>query len=530
MVRRKWILFVPLFCSRAAHSQDVSCLLLQSSKACRAFQQYYVGVSGLSSSYSFLSNVTDVVSFDEALYTYVQSSADYLSQLGCRASNNDTQAPYARYSLTQLCSELINNAIYSQPCNWDHNITSEPVCQSTCESWISSIEAILSQDSSLCPNQATLNQSLISLETQCQTAVAYSTQCITGSDNEPDNCGKSMSLDALSYAARLTESNITGFLDQSAACDYCNSNSTDSCCGSVQGCNGLSAAAIAGIVVGSVAGAGLLGFAVFYFLCWRRKPQRKGGSGPFARYSQQQQQNPEQTSLMTDTAAAHPSEIMVPMTEKVEIPASSSSEEDEGAASQFEMVEYYCQSLLDFQPRSEDEIELRAGDFVYVIFRTQDGWGYGLNSRTNKIGLVPLSLLQRVDPSVLDPLLIHSLDPHPNDKTLIESPQDEQQEGGQEEISPDSTITTTSSRRNQQLVAIRMQQIRENVRRSISLTDLRRLSRLPRPAPPVYVQHHETVPHRAGSIERIRRSSKPTTPPEEPLLKGDLSSTYKQDY
>ncbi|KAI8840679.1 hypothetical protein BJ741DRAFT_595977 [Chytriomyces cf. hyalinus JEL632] len=49
--------------------------------------------------------------------------------------------------------------------------------------------------------------------------------------------------------------------------------------------------------------------------------------------------------------------------------------------------------LHDFKPALDDEIELREGDRVQVDCEYDDGWGYGINFKTNREGLFPLDCL-----------------------------------------------------------------------------------------------------------------------------------------
>lgn len=184
-----------LYLTETRAQDSPGCLQLESSSACRAFNGYYIGISQLAQTYSFLGNVTDVQSFDASMYNHVQSSSpDYLTEFGC-SSNNDTQTklPYARYSLTRLCAFLVQDATSSLPCNAANNIAPEPLCQSTCLEWAYSASNITSGNSDLCPNQNSLNHYLSTLLNQCQSWAGLSgtgSTCILGSDNEPDNCGE----------------------------------------------------------------------------------------------------------------------------------------------------------------------------------------------------------------------------------------------------------------------------------------------------------------------------------------------------
>lgn len=168
-----------------------SCVSLSSSTACPAYSQYYVSLPELSDRYTFLANVTDVESFDKALLDYATSASDYLSPMGCITT--ETPIPYARYSLTRLCAGLIQDPENSLPCNFQHELTPPPLCQTTCEAWLDSVSAI-TNDTSLCPNTIERNDTLNTLASQCSDWQGYngteSQYCISGAVNEPKNCGK----------------------------------------------------------------------------------------------------------------------------------------------------------------------------------------------------------------------------------------------------------------------------------------------------------------------------------------------------
>ena len=172
------VIFFSYILSRVdAQLESDGCLKLESSKACRAFDQYYVDISTLASSYSFLSNVNNVASFDTSLHDYLATTSP-MQDIGCA---NDTQ--YARYSLTHTCALLIHNT-QSLTCNYNRGVSPEPMCQSSCDAWVDSISTLLQKEDSQC--------STSSYQEQCDGWPAFSgtdTSCILGSDNEPDNCG-----------------------------------------------------------------------------------------------------------------------------------------------------------------------------------------------------------------------------------------------------------------------------------------------------------------------------------------------------
>ncbi|KAJ3264187.1 Sorbin and SH3 domain-containing protein 2 [Chytriomyces hyalinus] len=63
-------------------------------------------------------------------------------------------------------------------------------------------------------------------------------------------------------------------------------------------------------------------------------------------------------------------------------------------------------AIFDFKPERADEIELRKGDTVVVQQEFDDGWGFGVNNRTNKKGNFPCDCLSSyADPSGTMPTL-----------------------------------------------------------------------------------------------------------------------------
>lgn len=172
------ISFLSYLLSRVnAQLESDGCLKLESSTACRAFDQYYVNIPALSSSYSFLQHVDNVASFDTSLQDHFKTTSP-MQDIGCA---NDTQ--YARYSLTQTCALLVHNTD-SLTCSYNHGVSPEPMCQSSCDAWVDSVSTLLQKDGSQC--------STAYYQAQCDGWPAFSgtdDNCILGSDNEPDNCG-----------------------------------------------------------------------------------------------------------------------------------------------------------------------------------------------------------------------------------------------------------------------------------------------------------------------------------------------------
>ncbi|OBT68678.1 hypothetical protein VE03_01763 [Pseudogymnoascus sp. 23342-1-I1] len=282
------------------------CISLSGSTACPAFNFSSVAVTGSAADlFPFLKTVTDTASFDQKLLSYVKTSyvqQKYQTLLGC--SNVDltnTTQLYARFTTSVICNSIIQNS--NDTCQLT-TAQLEPLCADTCSQQALS-EGRIINDADLC----TLASGFDSTQQVEQIRADFITcslpanslnsgKCITGIDNEPDNCGFGTSTVGL--------------------CGYCGAggqNSTDTCCYNSQAesvCAGvvlpsitnsitlpsssadssstpstsatspasasgsskkLAGGAIAGIVIGSIVGVALL--AGLILLCLRRK---RGGS------------------------------------------------------------------------------------------------------------------------------------------------------------------------------------------------------------------------------------------------------------
>lgn len=167
-----------------------SCMNLQSSKACPAYQQYYVNIPANTTNYPWLASVSDVPGFDQALYQYANSTQNYLQILGCTNGPYPSYIPYARYSLSMLCEQIIQD---SQDCNAVNNLYPGPLCSDTCMSYVASVAQITS-NTSLCQPSDMRTSEIADLYNRCSTWDGYNGTtargCISGSANEPLNCGK----------------------------------------------------------------------------------------------------------------------------------------------------------------------------------------------------------------------------------------------------------------------------------------------------------------------------------------------------
>ncbi|KFY16926.1 hypothetical protein V491_05169, partial [Pseudogymnoascus sp. VKM F-3775] len=282
------------------------CISLSGSTACPAFNLSSVSVTGtVADLFPFLKTVTDTASFDQKLLAYVKTSyvqEKYQTLLGCTNIDltNTTQL-YARFTTSVLCNAIIQNS--KDNCQ----LTSgelEPLCADTCSQQALS-EGRIINNADLCttsgfdPNQQVEQIRADFITCSLPANSLNSGNCINGIENEPDNCGFGTSTVGL--------------------CGYCGAggqNSTDTCCYNSQAesvCAGvvlpsitksitlpsssaessstpsatstspaagasttskkLSGGAIAGIVIGAIAGIALIVALVLF--CLRR---RRGGS------------------------------------------------------------------------------------------------------------------------------------------------------------------------------------------------------------------------------------------------------------
>lgn len=192
------LILIPLLLLLPSSIQAQKCLKLTKSKTCPAFQSYYISVDTTLNlpQPSWLNGVTDIASFDNAIVSYLNSTsyADsfWKTQLGCQPVSSD-HAPYAQYSVSILCAQLILDPAVSLPCNFQYNILPNSLCASSCQNYTSSVQSIL-EDSRICNKQSTSSTGLSALQNICSSDGAISgtaaNNCISASANEPQNCGK----------------------------------------------------------------------------------------------------------------------------------------------------------------------------------------------------------------------------------------------------------------------------------------------------------------------------------------------------
>ncbi|KMU89596.1 hypothetical protein CIHG_07402 [Coccidioides immitis H538.4] len=413
-----------------------NCISLKDSTTCPAFASASVSTrQDIVDQFPFLEFVSSVKDFDKELQNYVHHDyvkRKYQDLLGCsNVKLTNTSSLYARYTTSVICNGIVQSS--REICNVSPD-DSRPLCADTCALSATS-EELVAVNPDLCgtPKSNFMDQIRSDFTICANPADSLTGKCISGSENEPAECG---------YGPNLL--GLCGFCAESSP------NATDSCCVAADATNrcrglelptvpslpplfpsstsssnpsasagagtGLSGGTIAGIVVGSVAGIALLGaLAVFLFIFLRRRrdrnssifnqpsPPRKGTSsmqyapgnmaqghgfdvlpgGRVARMSalQNNDDSPRGTAAMKYDSSD---------SEAFASPAS-------GTRSRLRLLveetlpyfrDYYSQDdihpndkvavLWAYQPRAADEFELERGDMLKVVGIWDDGWATGI--------------------------------------------------------------------------------------------------------------------------------------------------------
>ncbi|ORZ16207.1 hypothetical protein BCR42DRAFT_31559 [Absidia repens] len=195
------LLFLPLPVASQSFITN-GCLSLWNSTACHGFYDYYVGIPALAR-YGLNTTFSTIEDFDEAVENYTISTRPYIADLGCySATELDSLAadpsktfPYARYSKSRICAALVQDSDSSLPCNNRlTNIPPLPLCKSTCEQWLQSVDSIITNNTDVCKNTGLpqVISGLNYLNSSCTDWSGFNGTpgyCRSGDRNEY-NCGK----------------------------------------------------------------------------------------------------------------------------------------------------------------------------------------------------------------------------------------------------------------------------------------------------------------------------------------------------
>ncbi|CAG8954624.1 hypothetical protein HYFRA_00004544 [Hymenoscyphus fraxineus] len=286
-----------------------NCIPLTGSTQCPAFGSASISVTDgtVLGYFPFLRQVNDVTTFDTQVRDYIARNytrEKYQTLLGCDTVDlANTTNLYARFTTSVICNAIVQNS--KTPCGLSAG-NSRPVCAATCADQAES-EAIIIANNDLCQNpNANADTQIRADFTNCALpANSLSGSCIDGASNEPNNCGfgnstiglcqycaagGQNSTDTCCYNSKAEERcrdvrlpTITAFMTFSTSSPTSSPTSTAS---SESGTpapasqpNRLSGGAIAGIVIGSIAAAAMIGVLIFLLLmCLRRRRGTQNGS------------------------------------------------------------------------------------------------------------------------------------------------------------------------------------------------------------------------------------------------------------
>ncbi|CAO1625248.1 unnamed protein product [Sympodiomycopsis kandeliae] len=319
------------------------CISLNGSSMCPAFTESYVSPSNLTLSYPFFSRVSDLASFDRQFRRYFNDYEQFRQTKiheGLQCNETDSRNATLQWQQTVLCGKFAATS-YNAGCTSGRNQTTSLVCQETCQDYSDSEHDFVNNATYCTPtdqlrprNLTTIRQNTIENDMESCTSwtALYSADtktCISGIDNEA-NCGwgfgvsdqlcsycdstNGKSIASCCYDSRTTLTGCAALGYRAAAQIKPTSTSTagrPSDTGSGAGdTNGdddeggtthLSGGQLAGIVIGCVAGALLLGALLAWLLLRNRRNQNNAAGQKMEPESQ------SDTAGMIAGAAAAPS-------------------------------------------------------------------------------------------------------------------------------------------------------------------------------------------------------------------------------
>ncbi|CAG8453986.1 12714_t:CDS:2 [Ambispora leptoticha] len=274
------------------------CFSLKGSQACQAFGNYSIS-SSISSTWNFLYTIGNISQFDEGLINYVNIRYvdDHFTSI---CPNLNSSKVHLQYTTTLVCAAMVqapislactglNNQNSPMTINDDGNPTKPPLlCQDTCQSYYNSVQSFV-KNQTLCGNENNINSINSNIACGSSETSNDTSTCISGSANEPSDCGfqqdtyslcqycqksSSTSSDLCCKKADLTQCNYPDGTHASTTMESptqspLNDTSLDSTSDP-----SISTGGIVGIALGSVAIAATL-FALFFCLC---RSRRKGGN------------------------------------------------------------------------------------------------------------------------------------------------------------------------------------------------------------------------------------------------------------
>lgn len=173
------------------HVSCQQCLSLNGSTTCDMFPTAKISIRDPNAvTLPWLVNVSTVADFDRQLLNYVNSTSFWDLELDC----STTIHTIPRYAVSLVCATIVFDNTSSSPCNPPESNTTLPIplCQSSCDAYSKSVEAILrwSFSDTACNLTTTGPQSL---SQQCRSNDGLkgqpSTGCVSAADHETAMCG-----------------------------------------------------------------------------------------------------------------------------------------------------------------------------------------------------------------------------------------------------------------------------------------------------------------------------------------------------
>jgi hypothetical protein len=196
------------------------------------------------------------------------------------------------------------------------------------------------------------------------------------------------------YAIASYKAISSGFSTQDAGCQYC-SSSSDDCCSKIacdSGQHGLSAGAIAGIVIAVIICILLLLAAVYYY---RRSRSRK--------QNHYQSSNAiTETACIGDKACTGPA-LLGASDYYHASPAALRDTDSVGLISKFDNE--FHRVIHQYYPTQPDELFLEKDDIIVSTVAFDDGWAVGVNLTTGDKGAFPLICVTLASSEALEWLL-----------------------------------------------------------------------------------------------------------------------------
>ncbi|PWN31618.1 uncharacterized protein FA14DRAFT_91499 [Meira miltonrushii] len=438
--------------SISAQSRPAGCISLQGSKQCPAFQDQYINPQNLSGAWPWMAQVSDVTSFDDQFSQYWTDPTRFTRtkiNIGLQCNRTGSANVTLQYERTVYCAEFTQIS-YSAQCN--AGTQAKMVCQNTCRQYAASEQAIVANPAICAPtsiltaqHNATRSQTLTKDFTQCtdwnSLATNNSNTCVEGSANE-GNCGYGPYTSAqlcqacdpsgnntISSCCTASNTNLSdcasfGYPGAARVAAAASASSSSSSAAAASDTNGSSAASrynksgpdlsggqLAGVIVGCIVGALLLG-ALIAFLLFGSPEMEKSAGGPsnamnmnalgaaglgagaagigaagFAAHHHEQEQQQQQQQRPASPTTRPTSQALT-----------SSSGGDKGATVPMVRDQYTGQdihvgeevvAIYPYNASLNDELTLEPEQRVTIVRLYDDGWALGRTADGSE-GALPL--------------------------------------------------------------------------------------------------------------------------------------------